>query len=1235
MDAQQLEALAQRLAANPADGEALQLAYGHGQTDPRGYAVFLEKAGALSPEPSNGAHWYCEAATVWTASLDDSHRAARALMHAVDKDPAGSAAADRLAALYAEKGDQKGVVALLERRIKLLERAVSARPELNALLGALLLQAGALWQEQFQQPEKALDAYQRATHHEPTNEVFERLRGLLVSLGRARDELPWIAEQARASADPIQRRDRFLEQAEAAAQLGDADVELVALRAAREADIQDDPTLRQRLGSAILSRIQAGSAVGERERHEARDLFVGLAEAYDGEYGLSYSQCALECVASDDRAAQLAIYYAEPLGRTAEIAPALARYLTANSAALLGDAARAVIFDVFARHGGDELLAALEPDESLAADERVEALTKLARALVSQKRPDDAVRHYERILGLRPAHEEAVDFVRSRLRKEKAHASLAELLRTAAAEESAELDQRVAWLEELAELSEGPLADAAGAIEARRRLVMLDPSDEDAALHLESALERAERWGDLAELLERRAAVTADVADRIVLELRLAELERDKRGDAGAAARALGRVARLEPDSQARGLDAVTALEKAGAGAAARELLADMLRERLPDDVRVAYSGRLGELLEAAGEHAAAGGAFAEVASRTHDAASWARAAEAFARAKAHEPAAHALAEQRALVGDDAERARLLSAEAEHLEALGDQDGVASRLREASELAPEDEGIAARLEAKYREGERFGEWVSALLTRARKLEKPATRAALRKRAAEISRDRLGDEEGMCAAYAEVLEDEEDLEALRALLAASEKDGDNEAALGWFARLEPVVADAERGPLWLRWATLLEDSGDQEEALAKLRLVLVRTPDDEGAIERAAALERDVGSPEQAVELFERLLARREGSARLAPARELARLEGEVLSRPERAFAAYQRVLELDAEDLETVERLRDLSERLERFEDLARYQKQLVEAEGDDDTAATLALQLAEVLVRLERSSEALTELEPFAELNPGRARDRYLELGDELGKQAHTARKLQEWLADLPAGVERQEALGVAYRRLVDAGVDDRALEVGLELLRQKGAPSELAESVERVALRARSSEGLLAAFGVLGRDTSGPARAAEMVRQAEQLAQVGVALDEVLLHGEQALTSALPIEVEPLLARLAALVSGAGARVDIYERQVGRCRSPEDRLSATVRAAEVASNEKLVDRARALLVLAVQTAGAAEGLDRLIAEVRKSDQRTNVTTQRALLAEVLALAGEAARDGGRSRAHYLSRAA
>src|SRR5512140_1432344 len=120
MDPRDMEALVQRLVQNPHDQEAITYAHQAGQSDPRSYALLLEKVGTATSDPAVASHWLTEAANVWSSTLGDAHRAARALMIAIDRDPTQPTPAERLAELYREKGDTKALVALLERRAKAL-----------------------------------------------------------------------------------------------------------------------------------------------------------------------------------------------------------------------------------------------------------------------------------------------------------------------------------------------------------------------------------------------------------------------------------------------------------------------------------------------------------------------------------------------------------------------------------------------------------------------------------------------------------------------------------------------------------------------------------------------------------------------------------------------------------------------------------------------------------------------------------------------------------------------------------------------------------------------------------------------------------------------------------------------------------------------------------------------------------------------------------------------------------
>jgi len=87
MDSREMETLVQRLVQNPHDQDAIRQAHAGGQRDPKAYAMLLEKVGTATADPAFACHWLTEAANVWSVTLSDAHRAARALMIAIDRDP--------------------------------------------------------------------------------------------------------------------------------------------------------------------------------------------------------------------------------------------------------------------------------------------------------------------------------------------------------------------------------------------------------------------------------------------------------------------------------------------------------------------------------------------------------------------------------------------------------------------------------------------------------------------------------------------------------------------------------------------------------------------------------------------------------------------------------------------------------------------------------------------------------------------------------------------------------------------------------------------------------------------------------------------------------------------------------------------------------------------------------------------------------------------------------------------
>src|SRR5208282_1047255 len=152
MDPSQVDALVHRLLTNPHDEDALAHAHQAGTTDPKSYALLLERVGVETRDPGYASHWLSEAANIWITTLGDAHRAARVLMQAIDRDPTQSVAAERLAQLYRDKGDVKALVALLERRAKALSSLANDNPEIKTELAVMHEELGRLWAESLAQP---------------------------------------------------------------------------------------------------------------------------------------------------------------------------------------------------------------------------------------------------------------------------------------------------------------------------------------------------------------------------------------------------------------------------------------------------------------------------------------------------------------------------------------------------------------------------------------------------------------------------------------------------------------------------------------------------------------------------------------------------------------------------------------------------------------------------------------------------------------------------------------------------------------------------------------------------------------------------------------------------------------------------------------------------------------------------------------------------------------------------
>jgi hypothetical protein len=1237
-----METLVQRLVQNPHDQDTITYAHQAGQSDPKSYAILLEKVGTATSDPAFACHWLTEAANVWSTTLGDAHRAARALMIAIDRDPTQATPAERLAELYRDKGDTKALVALLERRAKALAQLSEHDPGLRVQVAALHEELGQLWQNPpLEQPKKAIESYRRAIEFDGTSQyAIYALRELYKAAGQWSEALPYFDLEQALVSDTDRKVALYQDEGDVRKNALDFAGSARAFRRARELEGGSDATLKQQLGSIVLERVQAGQPVPQVELAEAGGLFVELAEEYPGEHGLSYSLCALELEPGNDRAIQLALYYAEQLNRSAEVAPRAAAYLKTSPDGALAADARKLITETMAAGGDDSLLEALAPSPTAPDSERVQALIEMAQTLARKAKRNDAAVKFREVLAIEPANAEGIGFLEPFFRQTKKYQELRDILQAAAADENAELEVRQGWLREVAGLSETQLRDTDGAIGSLKALLALDQDDEPARSQLKRLLEKQARWDDLATLLVEEAEQTPDVEARISLEKSIAKLHEQQRKDPLASGEAWARIAALAAGDEEAITTAVGFFERVERRDRAVQVIADNLDAITGDSRRGPLLQKLAELREAAGDSLSAGEAYSEAATLLKGAPLWESAERCFLRAEAWDQAATAADERAQLTDAPADKATLLATEASYLSRAGDESSAVLRLEQATELAPTNEAYAADLEQRYVEAGRHEELAGFLLRRAEKLEERTRRSDLRKRAAKIQRETLGNPDAARQTLQDLLADGDDLEALNALADDAEERGEFKDAIVWLERIEGAAKEtSDQVGVLLRQARIKSDGLDDLKAAIALyeRVLKDFDPKHDEALLKIADLYQRLDEPKGVAVAWERRLQSLEDkNEKLKVAKNLAELYQDTLEDPQAAVGALDLVRELDPDDFDVVARLAELCEKLEDWPRVAKHLAELIEVEGDEEEVSRMTRRLAEILQeKVKKSDEALAALMQVADAGDEACRQEYVRLGDQLGWKGVVAGKLVEWYAEAPSSPERNASLRGAFDRFIEVGRDVDAASVAKELARTRGATPEIAEKLEEIAVKLKDLDALGIAHDLMVQDLSGPSRAEQMVRQAEVLAQAGVGAAESINHGEQALTSVPPADVEPLLARLAKLTDSAPRIIDIYERQITRCKAPSDRLAALGRAAAVAAAHGAFDKARNFLDLALAGAVQEDTLNALITVARASDALENTDKLRRVLAEALANGGQGSRDGGRTRGILLGRAA
>jgi hypothetical protein len=871
----------------------------------------------------------------------------------------------------------------------------------------------------------------------------------------------------------------------------------------------------------------------------------------------------------------------------------------------------------------------------------VRELLTAAAHLIQKNRRNEAAQKYKEALAIEPAQPAAIEYLQTFLRRTRRFNELRGLLAAAADVEGVTYQQRASWLREVASLSESQLQDLDGALDAWRKLAELGASDESAS-QLRRLLERAGRWHEVAELLRTQADQQSDLEARIALEKDLSRLHQTKLDDPVAAGEAWARIANLTPGDDVAIDTAVKLFESGERHDLAIGVITDNIHGVEDPTAKVELLTRLGTLRLESGDAGGAAQAYAEAAATSNDLDLWELAETSYLAAKQLERAVEANAERVRLLADQPTKQAVLLVKASgYLADAGDAARALSNLYRATELDPSNDDYAEAVEQQLLGARRGSELPAFLLERAARIGDAQKRIALRKRAAKYQSHELGDFDSARRSYELVLQETDDPEALSLLADDAEGRGDAAIAVGYLRRLISSRDEHRRIPLLLREAHLRHKGlKDLDGAVRSYETILRELdPKNLDALSALADLELLRGKPDKAAEALERQLE-------LATSAEhktdlgvrLADLYESDLNDVEGALRVLQIVHATDPNDFDAVQRICELSERSENWGLLARHLQSLIAIEGDEDEMSAMTRRLAAVLhERLERSDEALKYLEQIADRGDEGCRQQFVSLADDLKKPVLAAEKLVQWYAPETGSPRRAHALHGAFTRLVAAGDDDKIIIVAKELARTRSADVDIADALERVATKKRDLDVLNMALELKVRDLSGVGRAEEMVRQAEVLVQSGLEPSMAIVHGERALTSVAPDRVEPLLQRLATLAGSVEHKIDVYERQTDRCKSAAERLFALSRAAQVASEQGDLKRARQFFDQALNDGVPDGGLDMLEKAARASDagRGNRDTTLRVVLADALAAGGQGPGVSATARSALLCRAA
>ncbi|MCA9536284.1 MAG: hypothetical protein KC593_21510, partial [Myxococcales bacterium] len=932
------EELIARLRANPDDPAAFAelRAHYHRIGDHASLANLLVGWAGRTQDHGSAATAFVQAADLIARYVNDLPRAVSVYEQALERQPSHADATARLEKIFMHTGEARRLIDLYERRIKALTR-LEGEPRVIAELHE---KVAGVWIEHFQRSDKAVASYRHAFELDPTRvAAIYAAREIYREAGNLKAAIPLYQMEANAEPDITRRVGLLRELAtirrEHAHDLPGAISSLQeALRIA-----PDEATVIHELASLRLEQAAVGGPDAPAERAEAADLLFQLAQLLGGEHGLAYAGAALDAAPDFEPALDYLESLAVELNRT-DLLPA--RWVGFVATAEDSSSARRRRRDLATAYveagQASDAINCLEPLLALGDVDAAQALVRLYR---DAGRDDDAERalsvsmaamplderlprmqdrvkkfhaagNLERaeiiateLLSLDPSNAVAIEMLVTLRKAAGDLAGARDLLHAGASNPAVETPRRVELLHAVAQLCEAELGDVDGAVGAWRAIGALSPQDTQPRVELLRLLEKAERWDDVVDMLERQLGHVTDEKAQVVLLRRIARVQRDMRQDNEACIVALNALRNLRPDDAAvRGelIDLLTARES-------WQSLAPLLKQRGQDkneaeDARVAAWSTLTQLCEEKLKNpedalfaATQWAALAPADTGALDALE--RVSERLDRP---EKLADVLLRRVDLADDDAARGALLRRVATlYTDRLGDDEQAIAHLERALQLDPRDAAAMDAIAPLYTRAGRSEQWIALMQEKLAIETDPGAQAELRRTIARALLGLPGRETDALQAWRKVRDDAggasdtETLEALRRLLGEGDEAelADVLGALGATSEAETDAEHEALRDLYVQQAALLDTLGREKEAAAALRAALDADPEHMPSVLRLVAICDAAEDHPGLVDALERQLGITEDADLQVPiAQRIITLSREVLNTPERAVQAY-------------------------------------------------------------------------------------------------------------------------------------------------------------------------------------------------------------------------------------------------------------------------------------------------------------------------------------------------------